>query len=67
MISQGVILIFAGVICLLISGYMMYKMIPRDGREPVRWMKSDTGETAMTLGQFILLIAGLALLAKAIL
>jgi hypothetical protein len=61
-----VILIVAGVICLLISGYMMYQMIPRDGEEPVRRMESESGETAMALGQFILLIAGLTLLVKGI-
>lgn len=64
--SATVILLLSGIACLLISGFMMYKLVPREGRAASAWMKSDTGETAMALGQFTLMVAGLALLAKAI-
>lgn len=38
--------------------------IPRAGRPPSPWMKTDFGETSVALGQFILLVAGIALLVK---
>jgi hypothetical protein len=57
-----VLLILAGLLCLLISGYMMYRMMPRNGQEPP--LRSDAGETAIALGQFTLLIAGITLLVK---
>jgi uncharacterized iron-regulated membrane protein len=63
----GVVLFLSGIVCLIVSGFMMYKLIPREGRPPPAWMKSETGETAMALGQFILLVVGVALLAKAVL
>jgi hypothetical protein len=59
------ILIISGIICLLASGVMLYKLAPRDGQN-APWMKSDSLGTAMSLGQFALMVAGLALLAKAI-
>ena len=61
------VLVVAGFVCLLVSGVMAYKMVPRAGRPPAPWMRTETGETAMALGQFILLILGCALLAKALL
>ncbi|MEW5863710.1 MAG: hypothetical protein AB1773_08970 [Pseudomonadota bacterium] len=63
----GVVLFLSGIVCLIVSGFMMYKLIPREGRPPPAWMKSETGETVMALGQFILLVVGVALLAKAVL
>lgn len=66
MTSTSIVLIVAGVICLAVSAYAMYRMVPRKGRSASRWMSSESGETAMALGQFILMVAGLALLAKAL-
>jgi hypothetical protein len=45
----------------------MYKLVPREGRPPSPWLRTEFGETSLALGQFMLLIAGLALLAKGIL
>jgi hypothetical protein len=56
-----------GAVCLLVSGFLMYKMIPRRGRPPFAPMRTESGETAVALSQFILMIAGLAFFAKAIL
>lgn len=56
-----------GAVCLLTSGFLMYKMIPRQGQPPFAWMSTESGETATALSQFILMIAGLAFFAKAIL
>jgi hypothetical protein len=64
MISASAIFIVSGVICLLVSGYAMYHLMPRAGRPPSPWLQSELGETTMALAQFILLVAGLALLVK---
>ena len=61
------ILVLSGIACLLASGYVLYKLIPRAGHANPSWMTSDSGETTMALGQFILMVAGLALLAKGVL
>ena len=66
MSSSGIVLIVVGAICLAISGYLMYRMIPRKGRPAASSMRSDSGETIMALGQFMLMIAGLAMIAKAL-
>jgi hypothetical protein len=61
------VLVVLGAACLVVSGALMYKMIPREGKPPFVWMRTEAGETAMALSQFILMIAGLAFFAKAIL
>lgn len=61
-----VVLGVLGAGCLLASGFLMYKMIPRQGQPPFAWMSTESGETATALGQFILMIAGLAFFAKAL-
>ena len=67
MISAVAVLLGLGTVCLLVSGFLMYKMMPRDGEPPFGWMRTESGETAMALSQFILMIAGLAFFAKALL
>jgi hypothetical protein len=67
MTTGSVVLIASGIVCLIVSGFMMYRMIPRADRPASPWMQTESGETAMALGQFTLMIVGLALLAKGIL
>ena len=67
MTSTVVVLVVLGAVCLVVSGFLMYKMIPREGQPPFAWMTTESGETAMALSQFILMVAGLAFFAKAIL
>ena len=67
MTSTAVVLVVLGAVCLLASGFLMSKMIPREGQPPFAWMETESGETAMALSQFILMIAGLAFFAKALL
>jgi uncharacterized iron-regulated membrane protein len=66
MTSAAIVLFLSGIVCLILSGFMMYRLMPREGRPAPAWMKSENGETAMALGQFILMVAGVALLAKAL-
>jgi len=65
--SATVILVSSGIVCLLVSGFMMSKLTPREGRAVPAWMKTEFGQTAMALGLFILMIVGVGLLAKALL
>ncbi len=67
MTTAVAVLVVLGALCLLVSGLLMYKMIPREGQTPSAWMTTESGETAMALGQFVLMIAGLAFFAKALL
>jgi hypothetical protein len=60
----AVVLVLSGLICLAISGVLLYHMIPREGREAPAAPESDFRETGFALSQFILMIAGVALLIK---
>lgn len=66
MISTSVILILSGVLCLLLSGYILYKVRPQEGQPPNAWNKTDFRATSFAMGQFILLIAGISFLVKGI-
>ena len=65
--SATVILVSSGIACLLVSGLMMSKLTPRGGRAAPAWMKTEVGQTALALGLFVLMIAGVTMLAKALL
>ena len=60
MISAVTILLALGAVCLLASGLLMYKMMPREGEPPPGWMKTEGGETAWARSQYSLMSAGLA-------
>lgn len=66
MLSTSAVLIVAGIVCLFLSGWMMYKLVRREGRPSSAWTNTDMGETSVALGQFILLVFGIALLVKGI-
>ena len=63
--SATVILVSSGIVCLLVSGLMMSKLTPREGQVAPAWMRTEFGQTAMALGLFVLMLTGIALLAKA--
>ena len=58
----GLILIMGGLICLALSGFMVYRLMPREGAPP----RSEFGETSLALGQFVLMVAGITLVVKGI-
>ena len=60
----SVVLVVCGVVCLAISGVMLYYMLPREGHAPPRFLESMLGETGRALSQFILMVAGVSLLIK---
>ena len=62
--TVSIMLVVAGIACLVVGGVLLYRMMPRNG-QPVTL--SDTAETALALSQFTLMIAGISLIAKGIL
>jgi hypothetical protein len=42
----------------------MYKFMPRQGKTTPSWTRTELGDSTVALGTFVLLISGLALLAK---
>ena len=65
--SATVVLVSSGIVCLLVSWFMMSRMTPREDQAAPAWMKTEFGQTATALGLFILTVAGVALLARALL
>lgn len=66
MITTGAILVISGGICLFLSGLMMYKLTPREGRPPSPWTKTEFRAMSLAMLVLMLLFAGVTLLAKGI-
>lgn len=66
MLPANVILIVAGIACLVLSGLAMYKLSPREGKPPSALMSTESRSTAVAMSVFILFIAGGVMLAKGI-
>jgi hypothetical protein len=62
--AGAVVLVVCGIVCLAISGVLLYRMIPRAGQTLPPASEGDFRETSFALTQFILMIAGVALLIK---
>jgi hypothetical protein len=58
------ILIITGLVCLLLCGFLLYKLMPQDGQPPSPWTSTDTRGTAVALGLLVLLLAGISMVAK---
>jgi uncharacterized iron-regulated membrane protein len=66
MTGTSTILIIAGVLCLGLCGFALYKLRPQAGQQS-RWVDTDTLGTAVALGLLILLLAGVSMVVKGIL
>jgi hypothetical protein len=66
MSSTSVVLVVSGIACLILCGFVMYKLVPREGQPPSAWTKTDFRATTLAMSQFVLLVAGIALVAKGI-
>jgi len=64
--ATDIVLVACGVTCLAVSAALLYKMVPREGVPAMKWRGTDMGETSLALGQFILMVAGLAFLVKGV-
>lgn len=66
MSSTSVVLIVSGIACLILWGFVMYRLVPREGQPPSAWTKTDFRATTLAMSQLVLLLAGIALVAKGI-
>ncbi len=62
--ATSILLIAAGIACLVIGGFLMRLQIPREDRPLPAWMQTDSGSTTLAMGTFILLVLGVALVIK---
>ncbi len=66
MISTSAILIIGGIVCVVLSVFLMSKLKPQEGKPPSAWLKTEGRATSVALAVFLLFIAGGALMAKGI-
>ena len=64
--STSIILIAAGLFCLVVCAFAFYKLSPREGEASSRWTGTDAGGTAVALGLMALLMAGVGMLLKGV-
>ena len=64
--TDAILLIVAGAICVLLSGVMVYKLPPREGRPPSAWASTEARATASAMLTMILFCTGAVLVAKGI-
>jgi hypothetical protein len=57
-------LVISGLVCLTACGFLLYKLMPQEGRPPSPWVSTDSRGTAAALGLLVLLLAGLSMMAK---
>ena len=63
---DAMLLIVAGAICVLLSGLMVYRLPPREGRPPSAWTRTETRAMASAMLTMILFCTGAVLVAKGI-
>lgn len=64
--TRTLVLVPLGLLCLCISGWLMYLQLPREHRAPPAWMTSGMGESVASLGWFVLVALGISLIIKGI-
>lgn len=64
--NTGPMLILAGVACLLLGGFTIYKTMPREGKPPSAWTSTEARATGMAMLVLVFLLAGITLLLKGI-
>jgi len=65
-LHMSAILVVSGIVCLSLSGLMMYKLTPREGRPPSPWTSTEFRAMSVALSVLVLLLGGVALLVKGI-
>ena len=61
------ILAISGTLCLLLCGFTLYKTMPREGRPPSAWTRTETRAVSVAMLVLVLLLGGITMLAKGIL
>lgn len=57
----------AGAICLGLSGCMLYYTVPREGRPPTAWTKTETRAMSTAMLFLLLFFSGIIMVLKGIL
>ena len=60
------VLALSGVLCLLLCVLTLYKTMPREGKPPSAWVRTETRAVSMAMLVLILLFGGITRLAKGI-
>jgi hypothetical protein len=63
---RRMILAFSGTICLFLGGFTLYKTMPREGRPPSAWTRTETRAISIAMLVLVLLLAGITMVAKGI-
>ena len=66
MIPTSAILILSGIVCLILSGFMVRRLRPQEGVEPSFWTKTEFRATSVALGLVSLIALGGGLMLKGI-
>jgi succinate dehydrogenase hydrophobic anchor subunit len=56
----------AGAICLALSGFMLYYTMPRDGRPPTAWTRTETRAMSTAMLFLLLFFSGIIMMLKGI-
>lgn len=64
--TDTVILLIIGIICVLLSGLMVYKLPPREGKPPSAWTRTEARAMSSAMLTLILFFAGAIMVAKAV-
>ena len=66
MISASGILGVSGAVCVFLSMFLFHTSVPREGKPPSAWTRTETRAVASAMLVLALFLTGLTLLAKAI-
>jgi hypothetical protein len=66
MLPTNTILVISGIVCVGVSGLAMYMAIPREGKPPSAWTKTELRASSLALCVIILLLAGVTMIVKGI-
>lgn len=64
--TTSAMFVIAGAICLFLSGFTMYQTMPRDGKPPSAWTKTEARAVSVAMLVLILLFAGITMLLEGI-
>lgn len=64
--TDATTLLIAGIICVALSGFMVYKLPPREGKPPSAWTSTELRAMSSAMLMLVLFFAGGIMVAKAI-
>lgn len=64
--SASMMLVIGGAVCLFVSGFTLYRTMPREGKPPSAWTKTEARAMSMVMLVLTLLFAGITMVLKGI-